>query len=58
MALGDGTAMKMTVSNYYSPNGTNIHKVGIEPDVVIEAEKGENDNQLDKAVEIIKGKMQ
>ncbi len=58
VALGDGTAMKMTVSNYYSPNGTNIHKVGIEPDVVIEAEKGENDNQLDKAVEIIKGKMQ
>lgn len=59
--LGDGTALKVTVSNYYTPNGTCIHKVGIEPDVEVEVEKsedGEGDNQLEKAVEVLKGKMQ
>ena len=59
--LGDGTALKVTVSNYYTPSGTCIHKVGIEPDVEVEAEKstdGEGDNQLEKAVEVLKEKMQ
>ena len=59
--LGDGTALKVTVSNYYTTNGTCIHKVGIEPDVEVEVEKsedGEGDNQLEKAVEVLKGKMQ
>lgn len=31
-ALGDGSAVKMTVSKYYTPNGVNIHGTGIEPD--------------------------
>lgn len=31
-ALGDGSAVKMTVSKYYTPNGMNIHGTGIEPD--------------------------
>ena len=61
MPLGDGTALKVTVSNYYTPNGTCIHTVGIEPDVEVEVEKSEDggsDNQLEKSVEVLKGKMQ
>lgn len=57
IALGDGTALKMTVSNYYTPNGTNIHQIGIKPDVEIEAEEGGTDNQLEKAVEILNEKI-
>lgn len=34
--FGDGTALKVTVSSYYTPNGENIHKKGIEPDVEVE----------------------
>lgn len=30
-ALGDGSAVKMTVSKYYTPNGVNIHGEGIKP---------------------------
>lgn len=34
--IGDGSAVKITFSKYFSPNGNNIHGVGIEPDVVCE----------------------
>lgn len=32
---GEGTALKVTISKYYTPNGENIHKIGIKPDVEI-----------------------
>ncbi len=58
--LKDGTAVKLTVSNYYTPNGNNIHGIGIEPDVEVEYDadayaKDKTDNQLDKAVEVMNG---
>ena len=59
--LPDNTSFKITSSEYFTPNGTNIHGVGIEPDVKIEYEYNEEnpdaDNQLDKAVEILKNGM-
>ena len=55
VSLGDGTALKVTVSNYYTPNGSNIHEVGIEPDVSVEAGDGEQDIQLEQAQETVKG---
>lgn len=60
--LGDGTAVKLTISKYYTPSGQNIHGVGIEPDVEVELpedayEDGivteEEDTQLQKALEIL-----
>ncbi len=62
--LGDGTAVKITISKYYTPNGNNIHGIGIEPDVEVEIpeeayEDGvvteEEDTQLLKALEILTG---
>lgn len=35
LSLGDGSAVKLTVSHYYTPNGNDIHKVGIEPDIEV-----------------------
>ncbi len=57
-AYEDGSAAKITVSKYYTPNGYNIHGVGIEPDVVVEFDadmylEDEIDNQLEKAIEVI-----
>lgn len=62
MRLSDGSAVKLTVSNYYTPNGNNIHKIGIEPDVEVPFEsepylEDGTDNQLDKALEVLKEKM-
>ena len=52
--LNDGSAVKLTVANYFTPNGNNIHKIGIEPDIEVE----NVEEQLNKAVEVIKEKIQ
>ena len=62
MQLTDNSAVKLTVSKYYTPKGNNIHKIGIEPDVEVEfdaqayVEDG-TDNQLNKAMEVLQEKM-
>ena len=62
--LSDGSAVKLTISNYYTPKGNNINKKGIEPDVSVELDSGladkaelthEEDNQLQEAIKILKG---
>ena len=56
----DGTAIKITISDYYTPSGANIHGTGIEPDITVEKEKRENeeqDNQLDRAKEVLAEEM-
>ena len=59
--LQDGTSLKITSSEYFTPNGTNIHGIGVKPDVEIEYEYDENnpeyDNQLEKAIEVLKSGM-
>lgn len=59
IGLQDGSAVKLTVSSYFTPNGNNIHGIGIEPDVVCEfdSEKyyDENiDNQLEEGRRVLK----
>ena len=49
-ALDDGSAVKLTNSEYFTPNGNNIHGVGIAPDVVVEKGDGDTDLQLQSAV--------
>ena len=62
ISLSDGSAVKLTVSNYYTPNGNNIHKIGIKPDIEekFDSEAYYNDgvdNQLNKAIEIMNEKL-
>ena len=61
MRLSDGSAVKLTVSNYYTPKGHNIHKIGIEPDIEVPFEPEPyqldgTDNQLNRAIEVLKQK--
>jgi carboxyl-terminal processing protease len=52
--LSDGAAVKLTIMQYFSPKGNVIHKVGIKPDVEVEALATDTtDKQLEKAVELI-----
>ncbi|SHK50797.1 S41 family peptidase [Hespellia stercorisuis] len=57
MDLKDGTYLKLTIAEYFTPKGRSINKKGIEPDVEVEYKADENnaeaDNQLDKALEVI-----
>lgn len=64
--LYDNTAVKLTVSKYYTPKGRNIHGTGITPDVEIDLEEEqkklltvpkEEDGQLQKAIEIVESKV-
>ncbi|MBR2916059.1 MAG: S41 family peptidase [Clostridia bacterium] len=48
----DGSAFKITDSNYYTPKGESIDKKGIEPDFKVE-NRGSTDLQLEKALEIL-----
>ena len=61
--LDDGTAVKLTVSAYFTPLGKNIHGIGIEPDIELEYdyeayERDGVDNQVEKAIEILEGKIE
>lgn len=60
--MKDGTAIKLTVSHYFTPDGSDIHGKGIKPDVEIELNEElknmveipkDQDNQLQKALEIL-----
>ena len=62
---GEGTALKITISKYYTPNGENIHKKGIKPDVEVKYPEEllkkpysrEEDPQFKKALVIVKEKI-
>lgn len=63
--MDKGEGLKLTISEYFSPNGNKIHKQGVIPDVEIkldEKAKGigvefmKEDNQLQKALEILNKK--
>ena len=59
--LKDGTCVKLTISEYFTPKGRSINGKGIIPDVEVEYEEDEEnkeaDNQLEKAVEVLKEDM-
>ena len=57
MNLGDGTCLKVTIAEYYTPNGRSINGKGVEPDVEVEYQYDEEnpkaDNQLDQALSTV-----
>lgn len=58
LPLPDGSAIKLTIEDYYTPSGDSIHGKGITADVeVADDVKTEKDEQLDKAKEVVKGLM-
>lgn len=57
--LRNGGALKLTTQKYFTPNGTDINKIGIHPDYVVQNKDGvDKDLQMEKAIEVLKSKMQ
>ena len=65
--LKDGSAVKMTVSRYFTPDGICIHGEGIAPDVEVELPAAlqdeteipeEEDVQLQEALHVVREKME
>lgn len=61
--LSDNTAVKLTISKYYTAKGRDVHEVGIEPDIEVELDEElrkkvviqhDEDNQLQEAIKVIK----
>jgi len=63
--LGDGSAVKLTVSHYYTPSGFDLHEKGLTPDVEVELDEElktkavvelSEDNQLKAAIEALENR--
>lgn len=56
--LKDGTSLKLTISEYFTPSGENIHGKGIKPDIEVKREydaaNPTRDNQLEEAIKALK----
>ena len=63
--LDDGSMIKVTTANYYTPKGRNLNGEGITPDIEVELDGSlgyvlgdkpvsDNDAQLQKAIEVLK----
>lgn len=66
--MQDGSALKMTTSKYFTPNGRNIHGTGLEPDIEVKLDKNtlnkkdkkgnsKPDNQMQRAIQYLKTAM-
>ena len=63
--LSDGSGLKLTTDEYFTPNHNAINKIGITPDIEVNLPKNEsvyevdrnNDTQLQKAIEHCKSQM-
>lgn len=66
--LPDGSGLNVTIQKYYTPNGTSIHGIGIEPDEMLQLPEKyiaaaltdipeKEDNQLQKALEVLRDKI-
>ena len=63
----NGAGFQMTIAQYYTPNGSAVHKIGITPDYEVPLPEGDNgmydfadlnrDVQLIKAVEVMKERL-
>lgn len=59
--LKDGTYLKLTIAQYFTPKGRNINDVGIIPDTEVEYEpaqtEDDHDSQQQKAMDIIQNEL-
>jgi len=65
--IGDGSGVKLTTGRFFTKSGEIIHGNGVAPDVEVELDEGletqieiapEDDNQLQKCIEVINEKLQ
>lgn len=59
--LEDGSAVKLTISKYFTPNGNDIHEKGVAPDIEVKLPedytaddfKGTKDTQYRKGIDVL-----
>lgn len=63
ISLSDGSAVKLTVSKYYTPSGSDIHEKGIEPDIEVIFDSDayyekDVDNQIQEGIRVLEEQIQ
>lgn len=63
ISLSDGSAVKLTVSKYYTPSGSDIHEKGIEPDIEVIFDSDayyekDIDNQIQEGIRVLEEQIQ
>jgi carboxyl-terminal processing protease len=55
--LSDGSELRVTIAHWFTPNGRQIHGVGLTPDIVVpltaDDAKAGRDPQLERAVQLL-----
>lgn len=52
--MSDGSAIRLTTSKYYTPNGRSIHGLGIVPDIIVEyEERPAKDKEVEKETALL-----
>jgi carboxyl-terminal processing protease len=58
-SLPDGSALKITIAEWLTPNGRAINKTGLKPDIVVDLTPedyvSQRDPQLERALQILRG---
>jgi carboxyl-terminal processing protease len=49
--LGDGSALRLTTSRYFTPSGKIIHGKGVIPDIIVSRKEAESKGEVNKAEE-------
>lgn len=60
-SLGQGSTLHITIAHWYTPNGKNINKEGLSPDITIKLTEDDANNnrdpQLQKAIDYLRSKI-
>lgn len=52
--FSDGSGLHVTIAKWLLPNGNNIHKIGVDPDVEVKNDSNQKEDlQLNKAIEVL-----
>jgi carboxyl-terminal processing protease len=58
--LSDGSELRVTIAHWFTPDGRQIHGMGLTPDIIVplteDDVKANRDSQLDRAVQFLLGK--
>lgn len=46
-SFSDGSSIRMTIANWLTPNGRNVNEVGLTPDIVVEVDEKDAENDID-----------
>jgi carboxyl-terminal processing protease len=54
VGFADGSSLKLTIAEWFTPLGRAINSVGVKPDFEVKREPGDRDDQMLKALDLLR----